>query len=621
MTTAAPPRRRTVGERTPANAPPPVEGAPGAETLAAETLGAVSPRVVLWDNANIVESFPELTMPLTFSIAVELYASVYRGLCRTVGVPVATIERERATFEELLGLLQGRVYYNVNNWYRVLSLLPGFGLAAGFLEAMMGASPPGGLAREHAVLVVASPPGRGAETAMSLRLGWRMLRLGGEASRFRARLAAVISDHRRSSTPGPPAGLTSPAAVLAEFEDLRAAALRDWRAPILNDLFLMFVHGALRRTASRWLGPEARPLVNALLADGVVSARSGEALLQLGAAIRERPDWAAVVLDTPTEALLERLAGDPSLAELAARISAYLEVWADRAPRELQLERPTFREDPTPLLRALRPLVGDRAGSPTPAAAGAGRIVRRRLLVGPLGPIRLAVFTLLLRLTRRGVRWREEMRLIRGQVFGVGRWIFRRLGEVLQANGVIEAPGDVHYLTIAELREIVAGRSRRGRARELAAERRAQYAAYAAMPRLPNRLETRGPSIDPLSIVQPAAPDVQAPPRAWRGIGAAVGRVRGSCLVILEPTTAGPASGRIVVARSTDPGWVPILLGALGLAVEQGSLLSHSAIVARELGIPTVVGVPGLVDRVRDGDVLELDGATGEVRLVGRASA
>jgi pyruvate,water dikinase len=76
------------------------------------------------------------------------------------------------------------------------------------------------------------------------------------------------------------------------------------------------------------------------------------------------------------------------------------------------------------------------------------------------------------------------------------------------------------------------------------------------------------------------------------------------------------APGHIIAAHTTDPGWVPLLVGAAGLLVEQGGLLSHSAIVARELGIPTVLGLAGLLDVVRTGDIVELDGATGEVTLL-----
>jgi pyruvate,water dikinase len=440
--------------------------------------------------------------------------------------------------------------------------------------------------------------------------------------------------------------------LLAEFDRLRDLGLRDWRAPIVNDLLLMLAHGALRQVAARWLGPDAPALVTGLLTGcGVASVRPGAELIAIAARIRSRPAWAAIVTATPPDELVIRLAADASLGDLAARLDAYLDAWGDRAPRELQLERRTYREDPAALRAALRPLVaspgpavGRSAGRP-PAHArpptDPRRHVRRRLLAHPAGRVRLAAFDLLLRATRRHVRWREEMRLARGQVFGVGRRIFRDLGIALRDGGVIDDPADVHFLTIGELRGLAAGTAVAGDPRELVRIRRARYAHYAMLPRLPRRLETRGPVTDPLSFVAipvapagPGAPaglgapagaahSTPAPDDAttWRGTGASVGRVRAACLPVLEPAGAAPEPGRIIVARSTDPGWVPLLVGAAGLAVEQGGLLSHSAIVARELGIPAVVGLPGLLDRVHAGDVLELDGSTGIVRLAGDREA
>jgi pyruvate,water dikinase len=168
----------------------PVKGLP---TVPAE------PTVILWDNANIVESFPELTLPLTFSVATELYASVYRGTCRTLGVPAATIEREAGIFGAMLGLLQGRVYYNLNSWYRVLSLLPGFRLTAGFLEAMMGARRPGAGPDERAVLTVAGAARRIELARMTVRLAWRWFRFEADARRFRKWMAALMASHRPPS--------------------------------------------------------------------------------------------------------------------------------------------------------------------------------------------------------------------------------------------------------------------------------------------------------------------------------------------------------------------------------------------------------------------------------------
>ncbi|HJW21288.1 MAG TPA: hypothetical protein VJ506_02550, partial [Candidatus Limnocylindrales bacterium] len=179
------------------------------------TSDALGERVVLWDNANIVESFPEITLPLTFSVAVELYAAVYVGVCRALGVPASTLERESAAFEELLGILQGRVYYNVNNWYRVLSLLPAFALASGFLEAMMGARRPGARADEHAVLEVAPPAPPRIRLAMTARLLHRMVRLESDTARFQRRLATVLARHRVVTARGQAGGSRAPSSTAA----------------------------------------------------------------------------------------------------------------------------------------------------------------------------------------------------------------------------------------------------------------------------------------------------------------------------------------------------------------------------------------------------------------------
>jgi rifampicin phosphotransferase len=87
--------------------------------------------------------------------------------------------------------------------------------------------------------------------------------------------------------------------------------------------------------------------------------------------------------------------------------------------------------------------------------------------------------------------------------------------------------------------------------------------------------------------------------------------------VIEDPRRAGAVAGSIVVARATDPGWLPVFLAASGIVVEHGGVLSHSAIVARELGLPAVVGVRDLLTLVRSGEWLEIDGATGDLWLGG----
>ena len=97
------------------------------------------------------------------------------------------------------------------------------------------------------------------------------------------------------------------------------------------------------------------------------------------------------------------------------------------------------------------------------------------------------------------------------------------------------------------------------------------------------------------------------------------GVVRGKVRVVRDPRNVQLDHGSILVAEHTDPGWILIFPSALGVLVERGSLLSHAAIVARELGIPAIVSVPGVTRWLQDGDVVELDGSTGVVRKLNRS--
>jgi pyruvate,water dikinase len=92
----------------------------------------------LWDNSNIVESYGGVTTPLTYSFARRAYEMVYQEFCRIMGVPVVTIAANQPVFGCMIGLIRGRIYYNLLNWYRVLALLPGFKANRPFMEQMMG---------------------------------------------------------------------------------------------------------------------------------------------------------------------------------------------------------------------------------------------------------------------------------------------------------------------------------------------------------------------------------------------------------------------------------------------------------------------------------------------------
>ena len=138
-------------------------------------------------------------------------------------------------------------------------------------------------------------------------------------------------------------------------------------------------------------------------------------------------------------------------------------------------------------------------------------------------------------------------------------------------------------------------------------------------PTLPNRFETRG-AVNLASFRERGPePEDAALGEERKGLGCCPGTVEGIVRVVRDPNGTTVQPGEILVAEHTDPGWVILFPLAAGLLVERGSLLSHSAIVARELGLPTVVAVRGLTKWLRNGDRVRFDGSTGVIRRLDSA--
>jgi pyruvate,water dikinase len=177
------------------------------------------------------------------------------------------------------------------------------------------------------------------------------------------------------------------------------------------------------------------------------------------------------------------------------------------------------------------------------------------------------------------------------------------VGESLTAAGRLDAGGDILFVTIPEARVGLAGAD----LRPLVRDRRATHERERRRRHLPRILLSDG--------TEPAAQRAAAPAGdgVLRGTPASAGAVTAAARVVLEPRGARLQPGEILVAPSTDPGWTPLFLTAGGLVMEMGGSMSHGAVVAREYGIPAVVGVPGATERLHTGQRIAVDGAAGTV--------
>jgi len=299
----------------------------------------------------------------------------------------------------------------------------------------------------------------------------------------------------------------------------------------------------------------------------------------------------------------------------AAEYRAYLDKFADRCLEELKLESETLEDDPLILLRSIGHLAAEHERHeatqvPATVRAVAELCVRERLKGHP---IRRMIFQWVLKHARQRVRDRENLRFERTRVFGRVRRILVELGERLVREKVLDEARDVFYLELEEVIGFVEGTASGSDLRGLADVRKAEFERHRKAPAPPSRFATRG-MVNLESSLETAGVAESGGGEERRGIACCPGRVRAQVCVVRDPRGAQLPRGKILVAERTDPGWIMLFPSAAGLLVERGSLLSHSAIVSRELGIPSIVSIPGLMDWLRDGDEVEMDGGSGVVR-------
>ncbi|MCB1750821.1 MAG: phosphoenolpyruvate synthase [Gammaproteobacteria bacterium] len=572
---------------------------------------------IIWDNSNIVESYSGVTTPLTFSFIRQAYEAVYLELVRLLGVPGRSISAQRHLFANMLGLIQGRVYYNLLNWYRVLAMLPGFSLNRGFMDQMMGV----GEALPPAFVADVKGAGRGNRIIDLFRLGATVTGMLINHFRIDQNIAAF---YRRLDTSLAPPGVAIEEMGADElvhyYHQLEQALLRRWDAPLVNDLFAMIFYGLLRKLVTRWCDDSDGALQNNLLTGegGMISAEPAQRVRQMALTVCGDEAFVHLLVNGELAELRREMDRHP---EFTRQLNEYLDRFADRCLEELKLESLTLRDDPLLLLRSVGMLAarGEQlAASPRERELAQRRAAEQRVASAlRLHPLRRVVFAWVLRHARARVRDRENLRFERTRVFGRVRRIFKELGKRLYAQDRLQQPRDIFYLELHEVIGLIAGTATTTVLDELVALRRREFADHRRAEPPPGRFTTCG-GVHLGNSFTASAQRPPLPPGELQGIGCCPGHVTGVARVIRDPRNAQLLPGEILVAQHTDPGWILLFAAAAGIVVERGSLLSHSAIVAREMNIPAVVAVDDVTRIIHSGDLIGIDGGSGRIDILKR---
>jgi pyruvate,water dikinase len=317
--------------------------------------------------------------------------------------------------------------------------------------------------------------------------------------------------------------------------------------------------------------------------------------------------------------LLEKISGDGDMdvrAELSKtaegrRLAGEFDIFMGRygfiSANGSDFSEIPWDENPRLIWKTVARIAMARSSAPS----GDAEVRRREALDrvrAAFNPLQRRLFGWIQGSTARLMEWREKVSLLMTEDTYHMRRCVLALGSQLEARKVLGNAADVFYLYADELKRVLADPREAGRAWELVNARKAELAADAALD-----------SPETISGDGPAAPErpADAGKPYLAGIGGGTGISTGRARIIRGPALAAerPGETEIIVVPFTDVGWMPFLSGVAGLVAETGGQLSHASIIAREFGIPAVVSVREATSRIREGQLITVDGMAGRVYL------
>ena len=347
---------------------------------------------------------------------------------------------------------------------------------------------------------------------------------------------------------------------------------------------------------------------------GNVTSEMGRALLDVADTVRRHPGVVALLQHAGHDGFLDELSGIPGGAESRDAIRAFLDVYGMRCVGEIDITRPRWSEHPV----ALVPLI---LGNVRNFEAGAARQLfeqglreaeekerdlLKRLREQPGGAERTAETKQMIDRLRTFIGYREYPKYAIVSRHAVYKQALLEEADRLVRARVLRDREDIFYLSLEEFRDVV----RTGRIEEeLVTRRREAFVSQHALTP-PRVLTSAGEALDG------AYRRDGIPAGALPGLAVSAGVVEGRARVVLDIADAEVAPGDILVTAATDPSWSPAFVAISGVVTEVGGLMTHGAVIAREYGLPAVVGVEHATRLIHDGQQIRVHGTDGYVEIL-----
>jgi pyruvate,water dikinase len=553
-------------------------------------------RNINWDSTNIGENYPGITLPLTYTFVKDAYSRVYANFLSRIGVNQLLIDNNRTSLDNMLGYINGHIYYNIDNWYLFLQFLPGYRFNKRFFEAMLDpvSQKTGGNAAVKISLT--------RSLYIILKFSLSLIFFGNLHRIFEKKYRLLFRKFKVNKLPD-----LDNFSLVNLFRILENDFFSIWAITIINDFRVMIFYGLLKSVAESHPGAASEIYRNIYnLKNQPRSILPLSQIYKITRFLKSEPQYIHLFRKDEKTILTE--INSRRYRSFKIMFDRYLADFGDRSSNELKLEEPKFRDHPEAFIRLLKNYLGlnesqmvsfsrhfqPKSSREIPAVYPAAE----KLLLG--------IFK---KITVTGIYQREYYRMKRGETFGLAREVFLEIGRRLRAGGSIAAPDDIFYLYKHEVFDYIRFHNLPDDLKNTVSRRKRLFAGYAKLnlPRkiitgsLPgtNRTGRRNTSVSKNLI----------------GMATSRGSVTAPVIVMEQFDLTKDCRGKILVTGATDPGWTIIFPLLKGIITEYGGVLSHASIIARELNIPCIVKVADATKILKSGQIIGMDGTSGKITI------
>jgi len=551
---------------------------------------------IVYDNSNIGENYPGICMPLTTSFVQFTYSKAYAEVITYLGMNKKNMVKNEHIIQNLVSVIDGALYYNLTSWQQILYQLP-FGKITSKLYPVL-------LGMESAEF---PKPKAKPNIIVYLKLLYRLIASLVFFKRIKKSYEdnynQVFHDYLGKRFEGYTHDELSQTyhTVIIRFS-------KNWIAPLLNGFYTMIFFSLLKKIFknSRLATSHPNFINDILFSQGdIVSVKLVRELQNLFYEIHDSKELLEYFKTNEADFILKNIGVDfPKCHET---ISNYISNYGVRCDSgELKMEIENYQENPLKFIQFIKNNIqGFSEKSNTNFSIDYKSILNTKY---KYNVFKKCILTVLITITLRRIKDRENYRFVRSQTFSIIRFIFRAIDVQLLADNLICEKGDSLYLKYNELIDTTIAKDYK----EIIVQRKKDILYYKQHTKHANRYFYSHGKFLP---AEKSAANKSL--KTITGTGCCSGIITGKVIIVTPETISKvPVKDAIIIAEYFEPGWINLFAQAKGLVSEKGNILSHTAILCREMGITSIIGAKHITSIVSNGTTVQINGSTGEIHII-----